>query len=153
MRPKASLYAMVTGILLGGALTPLELAAGTLGSITGYLTTTAHQPIGAAKVRVRGPAMMGTYSTTTDKHGFFRLTQHPPGKDYAIRFDAEGFQPNEKVVQQVHAGMTWRLPDVEMYGIYSGTRAISWYYESPMLDFSWSGTAQVIEGEVLTLVR
>lgn len=153
MRTKASLYAMVAGILLGYALTPLELSAGTLGSITGYLTTTTHQPIGAAKVLVKGPAMMGTYSTTTDKHGFFRLTQLSPGKDYAIRFDAEGFQPNEKWVSQVHAGMMWRLPDVELYGIYGGTRAISWYDESPVLDFSWSGTAQVIEGEVLTLVR
>lgn len=153
MRTKTSLYAMVTGILLGYALTPLELSAGTLGSITGYLTTTTHQPIGAAKVLVKGPAMMGTYSTTTDKHGFFRLTQLSPGKDYAIRFDAEGFQPYEKVVSQVHAGMTLRLPDVEMYSSNSGLPPGVPIYESPMLDFSWAGTAQVIEGEVLTLVR
>lgn len=153
MRTKASLYAMVAGILLGYALTPLELSAGTLGSITGYLTTTTHQPIGAAKVRVRGPAMMGTYSTTTDKHGFFRLTQLPPGKDYRIRFDAEGFTPTEKWVSQVHAGITWRLPDVEMYSRHRGLPVVVPYDESPMLDFSWAGTAQVIEGEVLTLVR
>lgn len=141
-------------VLLGLALAPCDVVAGTLGSVMGYLKNPEGLPVKGAQITLTGPAVMGKRTTTSDAQGFYRLTQIPPGEDFVIRYDAMGLGTGEIQILQVHAGMTLRIPDVKMC-----SRNVNHCYsfmqgeQSPMLDFSWAGTAKVIDQQLLPNLR
>jgi hypothetical protein len=51
------------------------------------------QPLEGATVMVTSPALQDAQVVTTDKSGYYRLPNLPPGL-YAIQFDREGYLPN-----------------------------------------------------------
>lgn len=142
-------------VLLGLALAPCDVVAGTLGSVMGYLKNPEGLPVKGAQITLTGPSVMGKRTTTSDAQGFYRLTQIPTGQDFVIRYDAEGLRWSITRVEQIHAGMTVRVRDFQMCDLDGPIhcRAEMQGEQSPMLDFSWAGTAKVIDQQLLPNLR
>lgn len=131
---------------------PSRGEAGTLGSIIGYVKGKDGKPLQGVQVTVTSPFLMGKQVMRTDVQGFYRVTQLPPGDGYRLQFDVAEWQPTERLVSRVHAGMTFRAADVPLRPIMAATLGIEPMEQSPMLDFSWSGTAQVQDAGFLELI-
>jgi hypothetical protein len=80
--------ALVFALVLGQVT---RVLAGTSGVISGTVTSAdTKAPIAAVKVSAVSPS--GTYSTTTDSHGFYSITGVSPDT-YTMSFSIEGYQP------------------------------------------------------------
>ena len=67
-----------------------NLWAQTTGRLFGQVKDESGGPLPGVTVEVRGPALQGTRSATTDADGGYRLTLLPPGR-YEVSFSLEGF--------------------------------------------------------------
>jgi hypothetical protein len=65
------------------------------GAILGTVSTTAHAPIGNARIRVMAPS--GRYAATTDASGRFTILGVAPDT-YAVSVEANGFEPSNATV-------------------------------------------------------
>lgn len=115
MIPRASLrgrFWMVA--ILAFLLASATALAGTTGNLTGYVTGSNNAAVQGVKVSVTGPTLQGARSATTDKQGFFRLTQLPPGDGYRVRFEANGYKTTERSGVVISIDTTIKLPTVNL---------------------------------------
>ncbi len=76
------------------------------GTIRGTVKDEAGEPLPGVMVELRGEAMMGIKSATTDAGGQFIFLALPIGADYSITFTLQGFQPLTSKNHQVTIGGT-----------------------------------------------
>jgi len=77
-----------------------------MGTIRGTVKDEAGEPLPGVTVGLKGPALMGTRSTSTDATGQFRFLALPIGPDYEVSFSLPGFQPVTNTNQRVTIGGT-----------------------------------------------
>ncbi len=76
------------------------------GTISGIVKDEQGELLPGVTVEVKGEALMGTRSTTTDARGEFRFIALPVGPEYEVTFTLQGFQPLTTKNQQVTIGGT-----------------------------------------------
>jgi outer membrane receptor protein involved in Fe transport len=85
------------------------LAQQGIGAFTGtVIDFTSRRPLSGVLVTVSSPALQDQQLATTDGSGFYRIPNLPPGL-YYIRFDKEGYLPNEHGDIALRADTTLRL--------------------------------------------
>jgi hypothetical protein len=72
------------------SLTPLALAQGTTGSITGTVQDNTGAVLPGVTITASGPAIMGVQTAVTNPQGQYRFPALPPGA-YHLRFELSGF--------------------------------------------------------------
>ena len=76
------------------------------GTIRGTVKDEAGEPLPGVTVELKGPALMGTRSTSTDATGEFRFLALPIGAEYEVSFSLPGFQSVTNKNQRVTIGGT-----------------------------------------------
>ncbi len=80
---------LAVGLLLGSS----AWAQSTSSVLTGRVSSSQNQqPLAEVVVTATSPQLQGEQTVLTDAQGYYRLPQLPPGV-YALRFEADGFQP------------------------------------------------------------
>ena len=78
------------------------------GTLTGTVTDTSKKTVPDVIVTVSSPSLQEEQITVTDSTGVYRVPALPPGT-YAIRFDKDGFFPNEQEGIALRSDVTLRL--------------------------------------------
>jgi hypothetical protein len=76
------------------------------GTIRGTVKDEAGELLPGVTVELKGPALMGARSTSTEAAGEFRFLVLPIGADYEVTFSLPGFQPVTNKNQRVTIGGT-----------------------------------------------
>jgi len=75
-------------LLMGLSLSAQELQTG---AIRGKIVDENGQPLPGVSVTVTGPALLGKISAVTNEAGQFRAPALPPGRDYKVKAELDGF--------------------------------------------------------------
>jgi hypothetical protein len=76
------------------------------GTIRGTVKDEAGEPLPGVAVELKGEALMGSRSTSTDATGAFRFPALPIGPEYEVSFSLPGFQPLTRKNHRVTIGGT-----------------------------------------------
>ncbi len=76
------------------------------GTIRGTVKDEAGEPLPGVVVELKGQALMGSRSITTDDSGGFRFLALPIGAEYEVAFSLQGFHPEVRKGQRVTIGGT-----------------------------------------------
>lgn len=93
MKNRRALCLVVLALVLSLVAVNQAIAQRQTGSIRGTVKDEAGEPLPGVSVELKGPALMGTRTTTTDVTGEFRFPALPIGADYEVSFSLAGFQP------------------------------------------------------------
>lgn len=77
-----------------------------MGTIAGTVKDETGAPLPGVTVELKGPALMGSRSTFTDKVGGFRFLALPIGAGYEVAFSLQGFETLTRTNQSVSIGGT-----------------------------------------------
>jgi hypothetical protein len=95
------------GVLLGVVLfMPRSAFAQAGGSIIGTVTDQTQGVLPGVTVTVSGPALMGTRTDVTDAEGKYRVPALPPGSDYVVVFELQGFATVKREGIRLDVGFT-----------------------------------------------
>jgi len=125
----------------------LNAQAPQTGSIRGRVLDKDGEPLPGVAITVTGPALIGREATVTNEGGAFRIASLPPGKDYAVLAELNGFQPvkRENLIVQVGATVTieiqLQLSDIKTEITVVGT--------APIVDTAQAKMVQTVTKEVL----
>src|SRR3954469_6022208 len=98
----------LAALLLVFAAGSAQAQTGT-GALTGTVVDhVTKKPVEGVFVSVSSPALQDQQTASTDASGLYRIPNLPPGV-YFIRFDKEGYFPNEHGDIQVRGDVTLRL--------------------------------------------
>ncbi len=90
-------------------------AQGELGSIKGYVTDESGAVLPGVTLTVSGQALMGARVAVSDREGFYRLLNLPPG-DYQVTAELQGFSRLQRPGITMRAGLTLSLDLVMQVG-------------------------------------
>ena len=62
------------------------------GAMRGKVVDENGQPLPGVSITISGPALLGKVSTVTNTEGVYRAPSLPPGRDYEIKAELEGFE-------------------------------------------------------------
>lgn len=79
------------------------------GVIRGVATDPDGVPLPGVSVTLKGPALLGHLGDTTKGDGSFRIVTVPPGRDYVLEAELQGFQSVRREGIIVNVGMTVTL--------------------------------------------
>lgn len=103
MRSLVRCSVLLSLLLLPGVL----FAAGEVtGRISGYVYDPTGQALSSVSLTVRGSALLQPQERTTGDDGRFEFNELPPGEDYEIDVNVEGFQPIKRTGIKVRVGQT-----------------------------------------------
>lgn len=89
---KALARLTLTAVALGSLLLASGPAAAQVGgSIIGTVADQTQAVLPGVTVTVTGPALMGSRTAVTDAEGKYRVPALPPGSDYTVTFELQGF--------------------------------------------------------------
>jgi TonB dependent receptor/Carboxypeptidase regulatory-like domain len=118
------------------------------GSLTGTVIDYAtKRPAAGVLVTVSSPALQDQQVATTDASGFYRIPNLPPGV-YFIRFDKEGYLPNEHGDIALRADTTLRLNA----GLASGAQEDVRVTVRPNVDVGSSSSSTTLDSETIKRV-
>jgi hypothetical protein len=83
------------------------------GSVAGAIIDNTQQTLPGVSVTLSGPAMQGTRTAVADGEGRYRFVPVPPGNDYTLKFELQGFNTLERTALVVSLGKETRV-DAEM---------------------------------------
>lgn len=117
------------------------------GSIKGSVLDDERSPLPGVSITVTGPSLLGSLSTTTGGDGTFRVPVVPPGKDYVVVAELEGFQTIRREGVIVSVGMTVTIIiEMKPSKIEESVTVVA---ASPTVDVAQSKTVQTITTENL----
>jgi TonB dependent receptor-like, beta-barrel/Carboxypeptidase regulatory-like domain len=120
------------------------------GAIRGTVKDEAGESLPGVAVELKGPALMGTRTTTTDASGEFRFAVLPIGADYELTFTLQGFQPTENKNLRVTIGGTIVLDIVLKPAAISTELTVT--AEAPLVDVTKSSFSSNFNAQTLDTV-
>jgi len=103
MNCKKAFVVMVLGLVLVCALNSQSTQTGNL---RGVVTSTDRGPLPGVNVTVSGPALMGSQTTQTNQDGAYRIPNLPPGKEYVVVAEIQGFSTTKREGIIIRVGIT-----------------------------------------------
>lgn len=132
-----NLAAGISLLLLTFVLIPGGLAQETTGGLEGTLKDGTGATVPGATVTLKSDQLIGTKTVTTDKSGYYRFTNLPPGT-YTIVALAPGFAESKRDNVLLGVG---RLPTIDItLSVGSDKTVIEISTESPQIDVTQSNT-------------
>ncbi len=117
------------------------------GSIRGVVTDPEGFPLPGVRITIIGPALIGKINLLTTEKGVFRAPSLPPGSDYVVICELNGFKSVRREGLIVHVGITIELQIVLTPSeIFEEVNVVA---PSPMVDIAASKTVQTITSEVM----
>ena len=92
------------------AVAPAAAQGVQTGSLVGTVVDNEAKPLPGVTVTVSGPTLQGTKSAVTDEKGEFRFPTLPPGEQYELVLELEGFRTEERSGIPVRVGTTTMSP-------------------------------------------
>ena len=138
-------------VVVGALLFMTALGSGQqmqTGSIRGLISDDSGAPLPGVSVTVVGPALQGRMSAVTNQEGIFRIPGLPPGSDYEVRAELQGFETIIKKGIIVRVGMTVTV-DFQMKPS-SLQEEVTVVAPSPTVDVVRSTKSTLVTTEVLT---
>jgi outer membrane receptor protein involved in Fe transport len=120
------------------------------GMIRGTVKDEAGEPLPGVSVELKGPALMGTRSTSTDTAGEFKFLVLPIGADYEVLFSLPGFQPVTRTNQRVTIGGTIILDIVLKPAALEAELTVT--APSPLVDVEKSSFSSTFDAKTLDTV-
>jgi len=117
------------------------------GTIRGIVKDEQGELLPGVTVEVKGEALMGARSTTTDVKGEFRFIALPVGPEYEVTFSLQGFQPLTTKNQQVTIGGTVVL-DIVLKPA-SLNKEVTVIATSPLVDVAKSSFSSTYDSKTL----
>jgi len=148
MKHKRFLFLVVLGLVVAFLAVDPAFAQRRTGSIRGTVKDESGEPLPGVAVELKGPALMGTRTETTDASGEFRFLALPIGADYEATFTLEGFQPTANKSLRVTIGGTITLDIILKPAAISTELTV--VAQAPLVDvtktsFSSNYTAETLE--------
>ncbi len=106
MRTKRVFYLILVSLVFILLAVDQGFAQKRTGTIRGSVKDEAGEPLPGVTAELKGPALMGTRSTTTDAGGEYRFLALPIGADYEVTFSLPGFETLTNKNQRVTIGGT-----------------------------------------------
>jgi hypothetical protein len=132
-------------VCLAGGTARAQLGTGALTGIV--VDNGTKKPLAGVLVSVTSPALQDMQTVFTDDSGLYRLPNLPPGA-YYIRFDYEGYAPNEHSEIVVRPDVTLRINA----GLAKGSVEEVTVYFKPNVDVGSSTTSTSLDKETLKRV-
>ena len=136
------------------ALVVLGLGAGSMwaqtsadGTIHGRVADSSGAALVGVAIVAHSPSVGGTFKAVSDGEGNYRLTELPPGTDYAVEAEATGFERFLRVGLVVRAGLNVTVDIPLNVGSQSQTVQVSG--DAPLIDTQSAEQAVNLSGELL----
>jgi hypothetical protein len=117
------------------------------GTIRGTVKDEAGEPLPGVAIELKGPALMGTRSTTSGPTGEFRFLALPIGQEYEVSFSLPGFQPTTDKNQRVTIGGTIVLDVVLKPAAIQAELTVT--APSPLVDIAKSSFSSTFDAKTL----
>ncbi|MBM3311054.1 MAG: TonB-dependent receptor [Candidatus Aminicenantes bacterium] len=104
-------------------------------------------PLPGVNLTVAGPALMRTAAAVTNEEGVFRFPGLPPGRDYTLTAELQGFQPVKREGIIISVGMTVTVAlQMKLSAL---TAELTVVAPSPTVDVVQSKTVQTITAHIM----
>lgn len=127
---------------------PLKAQELQTGAIRGKVVDESGQPLPGVSITVTGPALLGKATAVTNEEGMYRVPSLPPGRDYEIRAELEGFEIIVRKGIIVNVGAVVII-DLQMKPS-TLKEEITVTAESPTVDVVRSTKSNIVTSEILT---
>jgi hypothetical protein len=117
------------------------------GTIHGQITDASGAVLSNANIVARSGSVGGTFNAVTDAAGNYRLTDLPPGTDYAVEVEAPGYERVQRTGLMVRAGLNVTVNISIKVG--STTESVQVSGETPLIDTQSAEQATNLSGELL----
>jgi hypothetical protein len=117
------------------------------GTIHGQITDASGAVLSNANIVARSGSVGGTFNAVTDAAGNYRLTDLPPGTDYAVEVEAPGYERVQRTGLIVRAGLNVTVNISIKVG--STTESVQVSGETPLIDTQSAEQATNLSGELL----
>jgi carboxypeptidase family protein/TonB-dependent receptor-like protein len=141
MSGRASLVAFIWLLPVAGVSAQIDD-----GSIKGFITDVTDARLPRVVVSATGASLMGTRTTVSDEHGYYRLLNLPPG-EYQLEARLAGFARFERRDLVVAAGLTIQLDFTMVIG--ELTEAVEVRGEGPLLEAERAARSFHVDGDFL----
>jgi hypothetical protein len=118
------------------------------GSIRGKVIDENGQPLPGVSITVTGPALLGKLTAVTNEAGMFRIPALPPGSNYEVRAELEGFETVVRKGIVINVGATITI-DLQMKPSTLKEEVVV-TAASPTVDVVKSTKSSVVTSEVLS---
>lgn len=148
--PKPGSLVLIAILLLAGstpALLPLFAQTTADGTIHGAVTDPSGAAISNANIVAHSSTVGGSFNAVTDANGNYRLTDLPPGTDYALEVEAPGYEKVERTGLIVRAGLNVTVDLALKVG--STTESVQVSGDTPLIDTQSAEQATNLSGELL----
>ncbi len=133
------------GLLLAASLVHAQTSAD--GTIHGHVTDGSGAAVIGVNLVAQSPSVGGTFKTTTDSEGNYRLNQLPTSTDYTLGAESQGFERFERNGLVVRAGLNVTVDIILSIGSQSQSVEVSG--EAPLIDTQSAEQAVNLSGELL----
>ena len=117
------------------------------GAIRGRVADAQGASLPGVSITARSPNVAGTFAAVSDADGAYRLLNLPPGADYTVVAELDGFTRFERVGLEIRAGLNLALDISLQVGALSETVTVKG--ETPMLEVSKAEQNVNISGELI----
>ncbi|MCL4813419.1 MAG: TonB-dependent receptor [Vicinamibacteraceae bacterium] len=125
-------------------------AQDTLGSLEGRVRDASGGALPGVTVTLSGPAMMGTRATTSEADGGYRFVLVPPGSEYTVRAELQGFSTLVRPHLEVRAGQTVTV-DLEMQ-VGALAESLEVRAPSPVIDLRSTVRSFTVDSEAVSYI-
>src|SRR5438093_3434497 len=129
-------------------LVPQPAAAQAGGSIIGTVTDQTQAVLPGVTVTASGPALMGTRTDVSDGEGKYRIPALPPGSDYTVMFELQGFATVRREGIRLDVGFTATINSTMNPAAVTETVTVSG--ASPVVDATASQVVTHLNSEQIT---
>jgi len=123
---------------------PITVSRGSV-ALWGKVIDEQGEPIIGATIQVTGPAMPGFQGAATDINGEYRVPSLPPGKNYQVKVEAQGYGTQIRQGIEITAGNSTSLP----FKMASGTTTVTVLGCAPLVDSRKTETGAVLSDTMI----
>jgi len=147
LKSKKIFYAVLLSLVFMLLAVTQGFAQKQTGTIRGTVKDEAGEPLPGVVVELKGQALMGVRSITTDPTGGFRFLALPIGAEYEVTFSLQGFQPEMRKGQRVTIGGTVAI-DITLKPVSLKTE-LTVTAASPLVDVEKSSFSSTYDAKTL----
>ncbi len=144
---RSRILALLLLVLYFGLERRLHAQTSADGTIHGRVVDSSGASVVGATLVAHSPSVGGTFKTTADAEGNYRLTQLPTGTDYIVEAESEGFEKFIRSGLIVRAGLNVTV-DITL-NVGSQAQSVEVSGEAPLIDTQSAEQAVNLSGELL----